>query len=300
METGKGILLESGTNELEIVEFHIGPNKYGINVIKVKEIINPVKVVTIPHSHPHIEGIIEMRGEVLPVIDVAKALGFQGTPPNTLLEKFIVTEFNKQKIVFHVHNVSQIHRISWQDIEKPSEMYNDGQIVGVVKIHGEMCLLLDFEKIIVEINPDSGINVKEVKKLGPRNRSDKKLLVAEDSPLLRKLLHDTLSEAGYQNVEFFENGADAFEYLDSLAAEGRNLTEEVQLIITDVEMPKMDGHHFTKKVKEDSRMAKLPVIIFSSLITEDLLHKGKMVGAEEQISKPEISKLILAVDKHIL
>jgi two-component system chemotaxis response regulator CheV len=301
MDNKKGILLESGTNELEIVEFSIGKNKFGINVIKVKEIINPVKVTQVPHSHPHVEGIIELRGEVLPVVNVANALGF---PPSQSPEqdKFIVAEFNKQKIVFHVHTVTQIHRISWDQIEKPSEMYQgpESQIIGVVKLHGEMILLLDFEKIVVEINPETGINVQQVKKLGQRERSTKKLVVAEDSPLLRKLLHDTLNEAGFTNIEFFENGKDALQYLEDIPSEGKNITDEVQLVITDIEMPQMDGHHFTRRIKENSQTAKLPVIIFSSLITDDLRHKGQMVGANAQVSKPEIAELVQLIDKHIL
>ena len=188
MEGKKGILLESGTNELEIVEFGIGQNKFGINVIKVREIINPVPVTQVPNAHSHVQGIIELRGEVLPVIDVAKAIGF---PPSEIPEqdKFIVTEFNQQKMVFHVHSVTQIHRISWDQIEKPSDMYQgaESQIIGVIKLHGEMILLLDFERIVVEINPESGINVQQVQKLGKRERSNKHLVVAEDSPLLRKL-----------------------------------------------------------------------------------------------------------------
>jgi two-component system chemotaxis response regulator CheV len=301
MDNKKGILLESGTNELEIVEFSIGKNKFGINVIKVKEIINPVQVTQVPHSHPHVEGIIELRGEVLPVVNVANALGF---PPSQSPEqdKFIVAEFNKQKIVFHVHTVTQIHRISWDQIEKPSEMYQgpESQIIGVVKLHGEMILLLDFEKIVVEINPETGINVQQVKKLGQRERSTKKLVVAEDSPLLRKLLHDTLNEAGFTNIEFFENGKDALQYLEAITSQGKSITDEVQLVITDIEMPQMDGHHFTRRIKENSQTAKLPVIIFSSLITDDLRHKGQMVGANAQVSKPEIAELVQLIDKHIL
>lgn len=301
MDNKKGILLESGTNELELVEFGIGKNKFGINVIKVREIINPVPITQIPHSHRNVEGIIELRGEVLPVVNVATALGF---PPSEQpdQDKFIVAEFNKQKIVFHVHTVTQIHRISWNEIEKPSDMYQgiESQIIGVVKLEGEMILLLDFEKIVVEINPDTGINVQQVKKLGKRDRSNKKLVVAEDSPLLRKLLFDTLSEAGFQSIEFFENGLDALNYLESIVATGKDVTEEVQLVITDIEMPQMDGHHFTKRVKENSQLSKLPVIIFSSLITDDLRHKGQMVGAEGQVSKPEIAELVLLIDKNIL
>ncbi|TCJ06172.1 chemotaxis protein [Cytobacillus praedii] len=298
MDSKKGILLESGTNELEIVEFGIGKNKFGINVIKVKEIINPVSIIQVPHAHKNVEGIIELRGEVLPVVDVANALGF---PPSESPEqdKFIVAEFNKQKIVFHVHSVTQIHRISWGQIEKPSEMYQgpDSQIIGVIKLNGEMILLLDFEKIVVEINPETGINVQQVKKLGKRERSNKRLVVAEDSPLLRKLLHDTLMEAGFQYIEFFENGQDALHYLESLVQSGKNITDEVQLLITDIEMPQMDGHHLTKRIKDNSSLSKIPVIIFSSLITDDLRHKGQMVGADAQVSKPEIAELVLLIDQ---
>jgi len=297
----KGILLESGTNELEIVEFEVATNKFGINVIKVKEIIQPIPVTFIPHAHPHVEGIIQLRGEVLPVVDMLRVLGIQHSERNPQ-QKYIVAEFNKQRVVFHVDNVTQIHRISWNQIEKPSDMYQGGtsQVIGVIKQNEQMILLLDFEKIMVDINPDSGISVESVKKLGKRERSEKRILIAEDSPLLRKLLFDTMSEAGYVNVEFFENGRDAYEYLESIVKGGSDVSEHVQLVVTDIEMPQMDGHHLTRKIKEHPDLQKLPVIIFSSLITDDLRHKGDKVGAEDQISKPEIAELILRVDQLIL
>ncbi|MEX3746246.1 MULTISPECIES: chemotaxis protein [Lysinibacillus] len=297
----KGILLESGTNELEIVEFEVANNKFGINVIKVKEIIQPIPVTFIPHAHPHVEGIIQLRGEVLPVVDMLRVLGIQSTERNPQ-QKYIVAEFNKQRVVFHVDNVTQIHRISWDQIEKPSDMYQGGtsQVIGVIKQNEQMILLLDFERIMVDINPDSGISVEAVKKLGKRERSEKRILIAEDSPLLRKLLFDTMNEAGYENVEFFENGRDAYEYLESITKAGSDVSEHIQLVVTDIEMPQMDGHHLTRKIKEHPDLQKLPVIIFSSLITDDLRHKGDQVGAEDQISKPEIAELILRVDQLIL
>lgn len=301
LENNKGILLESGTNELEIVEFEVANNKFGINVIKVKEIIQPISVTFIPHVHPHVEGIIQLRGEVLPVVDMLKVLGIQYTERNPQ-QKYIVAEFNKQRVVFHVDNVTQIHRISWDQIEKPSDMYQGGtsQVIGVIKRNEEMILLLDFEKIMVDINPASSISVESVKKLGPRDRSEKKVLIAEDSPLLRKLLHDTMLEAGYVNTEFFENGRDAYDYLEALSKADKSIENHVQLVITDIEMPQMDGHHLTKKIKTNPALQKLPVIIFSSLITDDLRHKGDQVGAEDQISKPEITELILRMDQLIL
>lgn len=297
----KGILLESGTNELEIVEFEVGYNKYGINVIKVKEIIQPIPVTVIPHAHPHIEGIIQLRGEVLPVVDMLKVLGV----PNGKYSdqhKYIVADFNKLRVVFHVDNVTQIHRISWTQIEKPSDIYqgNTNQVIGVVKIGETMILLLDFEKIMLDINPDSGISVEPVKKLGKRERSEKRIVVAEDSPLLRKLLNETLTEAGYMNLEFFENGKDAYNYLETLLEKKGDITEQVQLVVTDIEMPQMDGHHLTKRIKTHPELQKLPVIIFSSLITDDLRHKGEQVGADDQVSKPEIADLILKIDELIL
>ncbi|OOE00544.1 chemotaxis protein CheV [Anoxybacillus kestanbolensis] len=301
MENKHEILLESGTNELEIVEFLVGDNRFAINVIKVKEIIQPIAPTKVPHAHPYIEGIIELRGEVLPLIDLAKALGF-GPSSNPAQDKYIVAEFNQQKVVFHVHNVTQIHRISWKQIEKPSQMYQglESQIIGVVKLNGNMILLLDFEKIVVDINPQSGIHVDRVKKLGQRDRSNKKLIVAEDSPLLRKLLHDTLAEAGYVYVEFFENGEDALHYLQSIVEKGKPVESEVQLVITDIEMPQMDGHHLTKRIREHDKLKHLPVVIFSSLITDDLRHKGERVGATAQVSKPEIAELVQVIDQYIL
>lgn len=301
MENKHGILLESGTNELEIVEFLVGDNRFAINVIKVKEIIQPIAPTKVPHAHPYIEGIIELRGEVLPLIDLAKALGF-GPSQNPAQDKYIVAQFNQQKVVFHVHNVTQIHRISWKQIEKPSQIYQglESQIIGVVKLNGNMILLLDFEKIVIDINPQSGIHVDRVKKLGQRDRSNKKLIVAEDSPLLRKLLHDTLAEAGYVYVEFFENGEDALHYLQSIIEKGKPVESEVQLVITDIEMPQMDGHHLTKRIREHDKLKHLPVVIFSSLITDDLRHKGECVGATAQVSKPEIAELVQVIDQYIL
>lgn len=300
MNNENGILLESGTNELEIVEFEVCGNKYGINVIKVKEIIQPVAVTFIPHAHEHIEGIIQLRGEVLPLVDMAKVLGLPGGKTGET-DKYIVTEFNKQKVVFHVQNVTRIHRISWEDIEKPSDMYQGGgsQVIGVIKINGEMILLLDFEKVIVDINPQSGIHVGQIKQLGKRERSEKRLIVAEDSPLLRKLINDTLAEAGYDAVEFFENGKQTLEFLESQANEVA-AGKGAQLLITDIEMPQMDGHHLTKRVKEHALLKDLPVVIFSSLITEDLRHKGDEVGADAQVSKPEIAELIKYIDQFVL
>lgn len=301
MKKEQGILLDSGTNELEIVEFGLGENRFGINVIKVKEILNTRPVTKIPHSHSSVEGIIEIRGEIVPVVDVAHALGFDKSE-NPKNDKFILSEFNQIKIVFHVHTVTQIHRISWEQIEKPDKMYQglETQITGVIKIKEEMLLLLDFEKIVAAINPETSLNVDQLKELGERERSNKRILIAEDSGLLRALLQETLQEAGYHHTFLCEDGKEAYAHLQNLVKDGKKVSDEFQLILTDIEMPRMDGHHFTKLIKENADMDELPVIIFSSLITSELRHKGEVVGADAQVSKPEIVELVKLIDHHIL
>lgn len=293
------ILLESGTNELEVVMFEIGTGIFGINVLKVREIINAVEITPIPNSHENVEGVIRLREEVLPVVNLAKVLGISESE-NPEQDKFIIAELNQLKIAFRVHHVSRIHRISWEQIEKPSELSSGEQAyaIGIIKLENQMSVLLDFEKVVVEIDPKSGVNVERLQVLGPRERSTKKLLVAEDSLMLRQLLNDTLTEAGYENLRFFENGKDAWEYLEKLSKDDSvEPKEEVDIIITDIEMPQMDGHHLTGRVKKDSRLQEIPVVIFSSLITKDLFHKGETVGASAQVSKPEIVTLVETIDK---
>lgn len=296
------ILLESGTNELEVVMFEIDSGVFGINVLKVREIINAVEVTKIPNSHPDVEGIIRLREEVLPVVNLAKVLEVSDSE-NPEQDKFIIAELNQVKIAFRVHHVSRIHRISWEQIEKPSELSAGDQAyaIGIIKLEDEMSILLDFEKVVVEIDPKSGVNVESLQVLGPRERSTKKILAAEDSTILRHLLKDTLEEAGYENLQFFENGKEAWEYLDEIANDDSiDPKEEINLIITDIEMPQMDGHHLTDRIKKNSRLKDIPVVIFSSLITQDLFHKGETVGADAQVSKPEIVTLVEKIDALIL
>lgn len=296
------ILLESGTNELEVVTFQVGASSFGINVLKVREIIVPLPITDTPNAHKNVEGVIRLREEVIPVIDLAKVLNL---PPSAHPEKdkLIIAELNQLKVAFHVHSVSRIHRISWEQIEKPDELSAGHQAytIGIIKLADEMSLLLDFEKIVVEISPESSINVESLKILGERERSVKQIIAAEDSAILRQLLKDTLEEAGYHRVQFFENGKDAWQHLEAMAEDERcDPLEEVNCIITDLEMPQMDGHHLTDKIKKNDRLKGIPVIIFSSLITDDLFHKGEKVGASAQVSKPEIVKLVKEIDKHIL
>ncbi|WP_134701719.1 chemotaxis protein CheV [Ammoniphilus sp. YIM 78166] len=299
----QGILLESGTNELEVLELGIdGKNCFGINVAKVREITSPVRVTKLPKHHPYIEGLIQLRDEILPVINLSLALGLPWENEDTGV--FVVTEFNQMKVIFHVSWVNQIHRVSWEEIEKPSQMFQtmEGSLIGVIKKMDKIILLLDFEKILVDINPSVGITKERVQKTGSKEeRATKRILIAEDSWILRKLIEETLIEAGYKQLSFFQDGQQAWDHLEEIYQKDKNqLKKYVELVITDIEMPRMDGLHFTKRIKEHEVFKELPVIIFSSLISDSLRHKGEQVGANAQITKPEIDKLVETMDRLIV
>ncbi|WP_158736417.1 chemotaxis protein [Alteribacillus sp. YIM 98480] len=296
------ILLESGTNELEIVMFNVGTGTFGINVLKVREILQPVDITETPNRHEHLEGVIRLREEVIPVIDLAKVLGY---PPadHPKYDKFIIAELNQMKVAFHVHSVSRIHRISWEQIEKPGDLSkgHDANTIGIVKMEQGMSLLLDYEKIVMDIAPSSEMQGIKRNDEHAKERAHKTLMIVEDSPVLRKLLEDTLEDAGYTSSVLYQDGKEAWDYIGSLTeTDGTDNKRLPDLIITDLEMPRMDGHHLTIKIKEHEELQHLPVVIFSSLITEDLYHKGERVGANAQVSKPEIGKLVDEIDKLIL
>lgn len=293
--------MDSGTNELEIVKFEVGVNTFGINVMKVREIIQPVDVTSVPQSHKDVEGMIKLRGEILPVISLYTFFGVEAEGAKD--DKYIVTEFNKRKIVFHVGSVSQIHRVSWEAIEKPTSL-NQGMerhLTGIIKLEDTMIFLPDYEKIIYDIESASGVETYHVHQEGfDERRSGKKLIIVEDSPLLMRLLTDELTEAGYSEIVTFENGKEAYDYIIKLTDNGENLSDHIDMIISDIEMPKMDGHRLTKLLKDNPQSSDVPIMIFSSLITDDLRHRGEVVGADEQISKPEISELIKKVDTYVI
>lgn len=288
MTEEKGILLQSGTNELEIVTFTVGENLFCINVLKVKEIIHPLEVTPVPDSNPAIEGVSQVRGEIMPVVNLARVMKLPEIEPENT--KFIITELNQMKIVFRVDEVHRIQRISWEQIEEPEKLSIglEELAVGIVKLDGNLVLLLDYEKIIYEISGNADFAVTGEDRMARKvNREEKTIFIAEDSQMLRQLLEDTLHEAGYTNLQFFANGREAQEHIFKLLKEQKEQTfENVNLLITDIEMPQMDGHHLTKVIKEDEIGRELPVVIFSSLITEDLEHKGAGVGADAQVSKP--------------
>ncbi|USF27935.1 Chemotaxis protein CheV [Firmicutes bacterium ASF500] len=294
-----GILLESGTNEIEIMEFTIDGSLYGINVAKVREIILSAPVKIMPHAHPAVEGIFKPRDAVITVVDLPKYLGVEKDKGEKDL--FIITNFNKMFIAFRVHTVVGISRISWTDIHKPDKTVSggsEGVATGIAQCGEDLVTILDFERIVAEIAPETTIQMDEINRMGPRDRRGEAIWIAEDSILLSRMIEDCLHKAGYVNLKMFPNGRELWEALNALPEEG-DLSEKVALVITDIEMPQMDGHRLTKLIKSTARFQGIPLIIFSSLISEEMRIKGRQLGADEQMSKPEIGHLVDVMD-HLL
>ncbi|MBE5909520.1 chemotaxis protein [Pseudobutyrivibrio sp.] len=291
------ILLESGTNELEVLEFKVGKNFYGINVAKIREILLYQQVTPLPNAHPCIEGIFMPRDIMISVISLRKCLNITDEPENDGL--FIITNFNSLNTAFHVDEVLGIHRVSWEDIIKPDATISSdesGVSTGVIKLEDRLVVILDFEKIVTDINPETGLKVSEMDDYESRDRSKSPILLCEDSPLLSKLIVECLKKAGYTNLIVNMNGQEGWDKLVELHKKGTVL-QDVHLIITDIEMPLMDGHRLCKLVKENETMKNIPLIIFSSLINDEIRRKGESLGADAQLTKPEIGKLISVVDE---
>ncbi len=295
------ILLEAGTNELEIVEFYIDERAgdrvyqgfYGVNVAKVLEIIRLPQVTHLPAAvHPSVRGTFNLRNKVIPLVDLAMWLG-KDTPASQN-DKVIVTEFNNVVNAFRVSGVTRIHRLSWTAIEPPSKHvshYSEDSVTGVVRIEDRVVFLLDMERIVGELNPSLSLKALDATQ-AVASDFRYRALIADDSGTIRRMIGSSLEQSGFDVIRTI-NGQMAWDRLEELhgaaQTEGRRLSDLVHVIVSDIEMPGMDGHSLTKRIKTDPRFQGLPVILFSSLITDKLRHKGDAVGADDQISKPEMA-----------
>ncbi len=295
------ILLESGTNELEIVEFYLdeeGPaghyrGYYGVNVAKVLEIINPPRITGLPDArHPSVLGAFNQRSHIIPLIDLSMWL--DKTRADTGPTKAIITEFNNIVNAFLVSGVTRIHRLSWEQVEPPDKYVSnctESSITGVVKIDNKIVFILDLERIIADLN--TGLGMKNISESAFSKDRQYKALVVDDSTMIRNLLKSQLTKASFI-VKTASNGREAWDQLLDVkkkVTQGQELSEYFDVVVSDIEMPAMDGLSLTKNIKEDEILRILPVILFSSLITDKLRHKGQAVGADEQISKPEVGEL---------
>lgn len=291
----ESILLDVGTGELEVIVFVVNGNSYCINVLKAREIIQLSEVRAAADQNKSILGLTNVRNQVMTVVDLSYILDKKQTD---LSEKkmALVCEFNKKQVMFAVDSITGIQRVKWSDITKPDSLVRASLAVGNILTDNGILLMLDFEKIIADLSKDQMEQMKN--SIAVREeRKTKRIYMADDSKTIRELLKETLGAAGYTNIKEFDNGKDVLEAIFDLKdTYGSNFNQELDLLITDIEMPILDGHSVTRKIKEDNILNTLPVVIFSSLITEDLHHKGEKVGADRQISKPSIGELVNAVD----
>ena len=296
------ILLESGTNELEVVEFILKyvdksnveqVQSFGINVAKVREIIRMPELTKMPNMPATVYGVFNLRGQIIPAVDICKFL--YNVPNFSAERKMIIAEFNKVRVGFIVHDVQRIHRISWNDIISPDTMQEfdpeKSSIIGLIAYQNKHILMLDVEKIIADIDPTSAIDGSQPYKIVDRKFH---IYTAEDSVVIRKMITDRLIKAGF-DVTSFNDGLSCWEALTEIEEKvksGENIKDIINLVITDIEMPKMDGYTLTKLIKDSPTFGKLPVVIFSSIVSKDVLHKGESVGADAQLTKPQIGELL--------
>ena len=289
MTEHRGILLESGTNELEIVEFCIDngetPMYYGVNVAKVREIIQKPKLRSIVSAPPAVAGMMTLRNKVLPVIDLARVLE---QDPAKAPDRIVVLEFNRVVIAVLVNSVSRIYRLSWDQIEAPHAISGGSYITGLVKMNDRIILILDFERIIAEMYQEGAVKALNAQELLAHDGRGRKILVADDSAFIRLQICSSLRGAGY-TVQEASDGQEAWNYVESALADG---SFDLDAIITDVEMPKMDGLHLVTLIRGREELARLPVFVFSSLASEDNIKKWEKLSINGVLTKPDLPKLV--------
>lgn len=310
MEQSK-ILLESDTNELEIVEFRIDemdwhgnvvPCYYGVNVAKVREIIRLPQMSKVVNSKPGVEGMIKLRDKIITIINLAKVLNKD--TGDLLADRVVVLEFNNIMVGVLVHSVSRIYRISWKNVEAPAKSVHSEQVTGLVKMEDRIILVLDFEKIVAELCSESALKPLDAALMmraeSHPERAQRTILVADDSVFIRKTLCGSLRAAGYSVIEA-ENGAEAWnliqQTMQKAAQESSTFKNYIHMLITDVEMPQMDGLHLTSLVRKEETLKELPVAIFSSLASEDNKRKWINLGANCILTKPDLPHLVKVVDE---
>jgi two-component system chemotaxis response regulator CheV len=308
----KEILLESGTNELEIAEFILGTQSFGINVAKIREFVpyDPQAVTKVPNSPASMVGVFLLRGRTIPLINLKTHLG-RSDDVESDKPVVLVTEFNTLVNGFIIDAINQIHRLSWSEVKSlnPVLKQHTTRFTGTVNVKDKEILIMDLEYIVSEIFPEKmrGLTHLDNQTLSEEEKEQRRpanqVVIAEDSGMIRNMIIKTISSAGYTNIKSFDNGEGAYNYVKSTkeAAEqqGKNLSDVISIVVTDIEMPRMDGLTFCRNVREELKETTFPVIIFSSLINEQMAIKCRNVGANAHVTKPQIAELVDLMDNLI-
>ncbi len=293
-----GILLEAGTNEAEILVFLVHGRRFGVNVAKVREVIPIEEVTDIPRSHEAVDGLVDVREAVVPLLNLARYLYDSDENP-TENDSLMLLEFNNEKIAFRVQGIERIYRVSWKDtLPAPPLGKEVAPITTVVRQEAGLVPLLDFESICAVTGVGGGnVRMETIPKVESVDRAVLPIVFADDSRLICEMVKDALAEAGYTNLKGFVDGQEVWEYITPLA-EGctpEQFRQKVACVVTDIEMPRMDGLTFTKKLRAHPVMGKTPVVVFSSIASKDNEKKGLQVGATDQVAKPHYDDLVTAI-----
>lgn len=286
----------AGTNKLEILLFTLGMDKrtgrrenFGINVFKVREVMRTPEITRAPDMPPSVEGMVSLRGELVPVVDLQRYVGIESDAKTEIM---VVTEYNGHTQGFLVEGVDTILRLEWSQMRVPPDMMSSqmgGLVTAVTELpDGRLIMMVDVEKILSE----SAATDDQMTYRGIERQRIEGITVffADDSVVARKQIMKTLDAMGARYMSAI-NGKRAWDELQKLAAmaelEGKRLRELVQIIVTDVEMPEMDGYMLTKMIKGDPRFQGIPVLMHSSLSGSSNQKLGQSVGVDEYITKFE-------------
>lgn len=301
-QADSGILLEAGTNEVEILVFHVGDQICGVNVAKVREARMVEEITHLPQSPDSMDGVVKVRDRVVPAVDLQKCL-WGKMSSDSADQRQLLLEFNDRMIAFRVQSIDRVYRLSWKEvIPLPRCSAEPVPVTGVVLLEGKIVLILDFEWIGAQLGIAGTMSVDgEIAAASPA-ASRCPLVYVDDSQLVRKLLRTALIEAGFTNIKGCIDGQDAWEYLEQTASQvgAEKLREHVAGIVSDIEMPRMDGFSLTRRIREHAVLKDLPVILFSSLVSQDNEKKGKQVGATAQVSKPRWDELRRALERTLI
>ncbi|AKH19383.1 chemotaxis protein [Sedimenticola thiotaurini] len=300
----------AGTNRLEVLLFNLGRDSltgrdetFGVNVFKVREVMRIPEITRAPDMPDSIEGMVSLRGNMIPIINLPKFCGIKSDEEPNIL---IVTEYNKHVQGFLVHSVDNIVRLAWEDVKAPPEMLTQqlgGLVTAVTELPDKRILMiLDVEMVLAKTSrfDEAEALFEGIEEL---HRDDITVLFADDSAVARDQIIRTLKRVGAKYVEA-TNGAEAWHKLSELAdraeATGHKTSDYIQAILTDVEMPEMDGYVLTKHIKEDPRLADIPVIMHSSLSADANQELGRGVGADAYVAKFQPSELAAKLKEILL
>lgn len=275
----------AGTNKMEILLFSLGGNeKFGINVFKVKEVCQIGKITRTPNMPGGVDGIVSLRGHVMPVLNLAN---FMGMRPEKKHETMLVAEFNRHILGFLVEGVDRIIRVDWDKVHPTEGMLSDkgALITAITELEdGSLVSILDVEQILADAFGEAVVGNVE------RIESEHELCVffADDSLVARRKIIEVLDKMGIKHVQA-NNGREAWDRLKTMAdaaqSAGVNLHDQIQVILADAEMPEMDGYVLTQHIKGDSRFDDIPVVMHSSLSSDANRAMGKRVGVDAYVSK---------------